>query len=85
MLPAHRVPAVEIVRAGEGERNAEAGGEEEELLHHFSQPRAFLGLQGAPSGGQEWLPPYTASPPHFGSQVRSVGAPDGNTGVISGQ
>lgn len=63
MLPAHRFPAVEIVRAGEGERNAEAGGEEEELLHHFSQPWAFLGLQGARSGGQEWLPPYTASSP----------------------
>lgn len=38
-LPADRVPAVEIARVGVGERNAEAGGEEEELLQHFSQPR----------------------------------------------
>lgn len=49
-LPACRVPAVEIVRAGEGERNAKAGGEEEEQLQHFSQLRPlhqpFWGFRG---------------------------------------
>lgn len=49
-LPARRVPAAEIVRAGARERNARAGGDEEELLQHFSQPqplhRPSQGLRG---------------------------------------
>lgn len=64
-LPAHRVPAVEIARAGVGQGSAEAGGEEEELLQHFSQPGPLcqpFGIQGSGSRGQEKLPLHTASP-----------------------
>lgn len=67
-LPADRVPAVEIARVGVGERNAEAGGEEEELLQHFSQPRPLhwpsWGFRGHAQEGRSGCH-YTQSPSPF--------------------